>query len=189
MPDTGEAVRLLVYLSGNVRKGIDDTRSADAFWSEDDEERLRRGVSRVPLTLLNPARYPMRRADPRANFGCDLHLVRTSDAVVVDARAERGIGVGAEMMFARYAGTAVITVCPPNTFYRRDVVRGVDGEDLIDWVHPFVASLSDEVVDTVEEAAASLDRLATVGPMRRPRLPPVEDAIAYYLRTLEIDRG
>jgi hypothetical protein len=172
---------MLVYLSGNVRKGDADLRPPEAFWSPEDEARLVAGVTSTPLVLLNPARSRVDRADYRANFGCDLHLVRTSDAILVDARSERGIGVGGEMMFARYAGTPVITVCPPNTFYRRDVIPGVDGRDLRDWVHPFVAGLSDEVVSDLDAAVTALDRLARNGFPRR-NAPGLEEAIAYYHR-------
>lgn len=179
---------LLVYLSGNVRKGSEDTRPADAFWSEEDEQRIVAGVRSGDVVLLNPARSRVDRADHRANFGCDLHLVRTSDAVLVDARGERGIGVGAEMMFARYVGTPVISVCPPNTFYRRDLIRDVGGEDLHDWTHPFLAGLSDEVVADVDDAAACLDSLIRDGYPRRAEVG-VEAAVAYYHRTVAMLDG
>jgi hypothetical protein len=176
---------MLVYLSGNVRKGIEDSRPADAFWSDDDEDQLRQGVDAATLVLLNPARTRVQRADFHANFGCDLHLVRTSDAILVDARGERGIGVGAEMMFARYAGTPVICVCPPNSFYRRDLIRDVLGEDLVDWVHPFVAGLADHIVSDVDEAVGVLNELARQGRPRRTE-PGIEAAIAYFHRCDEL---
>lgn len=147
---------LRVYLSGSIKKGDDDRRSLDHFWSQANEEFIRRALSELRVEMLNPAKTAVRRSDYALNFGCDLHLVATSDVVLVDARTEKGIGVGAEMMFAAQCGIPVITWAPRNSHYRRDFVGNVFGEDLHDWTHPFIHGLSDYVVEGLGEAVKLL---------------------------------
>ncbi len=176
--------QLLVYLSGSIRKGSNDDRDSDNFWGDAEEKALLQPVRSAKITTLNPARSDLRRNDYYANFGCDLHLVAMSDAVVVDARTEKGVGVGAEMMFASQRGIPVITVAPKNTNYRRDFLPNVFGEDLHDWVHPFVFGLSSNIVDGFEQAGELLEELATARWQPDPT-PSMEDAMSYYLRVRE----
>lgn len=172
--------QLVVYLSGSIRKGRADTRDPVTFWGPDEEKALTSQVTCGDVLTLNPSRTVLRRSDYYANYGCDLYLVARSDVVVVDARTEKGIGVGAEMMFARQRKIPVITVAPPNTNYRRDLVPDVFGEDLRNWIHPFVYGLSDKIVDGFEAAGKLLDDLATGRWTPEPAAAP-EDAIDYYL--------
>jgi hypothetical protein len=158
---------LRIYLSGSIRKGDDDPRSDDHFWSEYDESFIRTNMGGVAVELLNPAKTSIRRADYALNFGCDVYLVSISDVVLVDARTEKGIGVGAEMMFAAHRGIPVISWAPPKSHYRREFVSNVLGEDLHDWTHPFVFGLSDYVVDDLAEAVRLIRRRVTEGRLER----------------------
>ncbi|MDQ1159581.1 hypothetical protein QE385_003978 [Sphingomonas sp. SORGH_AS 950] len=157
---------LRIYLSGSIRKGAQDPRSPDHFWSHDDEEAIRSGVG-SPVELLNPAKTDIRRQDFGLNFGCDLHLVSISDVMLVDARRAKGIGIGAEMMFAAQRGIPIITWAPWETHYRRSSVPDVFGEDLTDWIHPFVFGLSDHVVDELECAIDIIRGLARSEPISK----------------------
>lgn len=157
---------LRVYLSGSIRKGSDDTRSSDNFWTADDEALiLSKGGQRIEL--LNPAKTDIRRQDFGLNFGCDLYLVSISDIVLVDARKEKGIGIGAEMMFAVQRGIPVITWAPPETHYRRSEVPNVFGENLKDWTHPFIFGLSDYVVDSLADAIELIRKASPDRPLDR----------------------
>jgi hypothetical protein len=149
---------LRIYLSGSIRKGDGDSRPDRFFWSERDEAFISANVGAEKVELLNPAKASIQRTDFALNFGCDLYLVSISDVVLVDARTEKGIGVGAEMMFAVSRGIPVITWAPPNSHYRRDFVPNVFGEDLHDWTHPFVFGLSDYVVDSLADAVCLVRR-------------------------------
>jgi len=181
---------LFVYLSGSIKKGNADDRGDESFWNEDEERRIISGMTEIQVQTLNPAKSEIRRSDYLANFGCDLYLVSISDAVLVDARTRKGIGIGAEMMFARFEGIPVITICPPNSNYRRDFLPGVFGEDLSDWIHPFVAGLSDYIVNDVDEAIDLLNELWSSGRLVRRPSPDVYEAIAYYHREREaLERG
>ncbi len=88
-----------IYLSGSIRKGEEDSRSDDHFWTDFDVEVVRNGIE-ASVEILNPAMTKIDRNDTRLNFGCDLYLVSISDLILVDLRKKKGIGVGAELMFA-----------------------------------------------------------------------------------------
>jgi hypothetical protein len=72
-------------------------------------------------------------SDVLSNFGCDLYLVGCSDVILVDARTKKGIGIGAEMMFASVKRIPVITWAPRNSHYRKDFIPDVFGEDIVNW--------------------------------------------------------
>jgi hypothetical protein len=143
---------LRIYLSGSIRKGDADSRPEEQFWSEADERYIKANAGVREVELLNPAKTQLRRSDFGLNFGCDLFLVSISDVLLVDARTEKGIGVGAEMMFAAQNGIPVITLAPPESHYRRRFVPNVFGEDLHEWTHPFIFGLSDHIADNLASA-------------------------------------
>lgn len=183
-PALGRQRPLLLYLSGSVKKGKNDERDPGTFWTDEDERTLIGGIEGIRVQTLNPSKTQLQRSDYYANFGCDLHLVNVSDAVLVDARTKKGVGVGAEMMFAKFVGVPVITICPQGCAYRRALVPDVFGEDLHDWTHPFIYGLSDYIVDTLDDAIDLINCLGADGLSRRDRTD-VFDAIEYYNRARE----
>jgi hypothetical protein len=175
--------RLFVYLSGSVKKGSNDKKDDDSFWSDEEERRITLNIN-ADVQTLNPSRSRLKRNDYYANFGCDVHLVNISDVVLVDARTKKGIGIGAEMMFAKMKGIPVITICPRNSHYRRDFVPDVFGEDLVNWIHPFVFGLSDHIVASVDEAIELINSLWPDNLCRKSG-DDVHSAIDYYNRIRE----
>lgn len=143
--DLGRPVR--IYLCGSVKKGLLDNRSEEEFWDPAHEIAIAKALDR-PVELLNPSKTKIRRSNYFINFGCDIFLVQSSDLLFADLRSEKGIGVGAELMFARQAGIPVIAWLPPDSHYRRDLTD-VFGEDLHNWVHPFAYALSDYIEDSL----------------------------------------
>jgi hypothetical protein len=169
---------LRVYLCGSIKKGNDDKRSE--FWSLDDIIELQAAVAPYDLIVLNPGDRQDNLSDVKATFGRDLLQVFTSDAILVDARHKRGVGVGAEMLFAKTQGIPVITVAPRNSHYHRTNVT-LMGQFVEDWTHPFISELSDAVVESVSDAgrvAASLD-----GAQNGKGSEVFENAMRHYLRT------
>jgi hypothetical protein len=176
-----------VYLSGSVKKGDKDGRPDADFWSQRDEEKLANAINSPAVRTLNPSKSKIRRSDYFANFGCDLHLVNISNVVLVDVRAKRGIGIGAEMMFAQMSGIPVVSICPKNSAYRSDLVPNVFGEDLKDWIHPFVFGLSDYIVEDLDEAVNLINDLLDEGRLRRrsDEATRVTESLEYYSRVRE----
>ena len=171
-----------IYLSGSIKKGLSDPRPEEAFWSPDDEDKIRKIVGE-DVELLNPAKTDIRRNDFFLNYGCDLYLVESSDVILVDLRDERGIGVGAELMYARFHSIPVIGWLPENSNYRRDIVKGVFGEDLIDWTHPFAYGLCDYIASSLESACHTLLQLMDSGDLVKDEKKSPEQAKSRFLST------
>jgi hypothetical protein len=168
---------LRVYLCGSIKKGDDDKRSS--FWSEEDVSELARATRPRQLIVLNPGDRQDDLSDVRATFGRDLLQVFTADAIIVDARDKRGVGVGAEMLFARTHRIPVVTVAPRNSHYHRTDVT-IMGQFVAEWLHPFISELSDTVVESVYAAgiaAASFDNDSAHGPEK------LREAMLHYLNT------
>lgn len=186
MPGGPDGVRdLLVYLSCTIRKGPTDTREPEFFCGEEEIKRLLTPVTSASVTLLDPAKSGCRRNDIYANYGCDLHMIEISNVVVVDARKEKGVGVGAELMYACNCGKPVIAICPPESNYRRSLVEDVCGEDLRNWIHPFIQSLSSIVVDDFDAAGNTLEAMVS-GQLRLRPVPDPHNAVSHYLRAREV---
>jgi len=169
---------LRVYLCGSIQKGSDDKRSS--FWFDEDIRELREAADPVRFVLLNPAHRSDDLSDVRATFGRDLLQVFSSGVVIADARAKRGVGVGAELLFAKSHRIPVVAIVPPNSHYHRSDVT-LMGQFVKSWVHPFISELSDAVVATVADAAHAAIALANGGAIRGPEC--FHDAMVHYLKT------
>jgi hypothetical protein len=141
-----------IYLSGSLQKGSED-KTKKSVWTAADIEVLRGTLAtKFNLLLMNPASRSDDLSDQKSVLGRDLLQVYISDLILVDARDRKGIGIGAEMLFAKNYGIPVISVSPPNSQYRKKNMVYM-GQQLITWTHPFIEGLSDFVADSVHEAA------------------------------------
>lgn len=168
-----------IYLCGSVKKGNEDDRSPKHFWTEDDENTIRENLG-INIALLNPSKTDIDRSDYFLNFGCDLHLVQTSDLIFADLRNERGIGVGAELMYARQAQIPVISWLPHDSHYRRDL-SNVFGEDLKGWIHPFAFSLSDYIEESLIDICCRAELILSGGCPARCEQKSVATATKHFL--------
>ena len=171
---------MVIYVSGSLPKRSD---KPGAFsWTASELAALQQRLRPLRPTLLNPSSRMDDLGDAEAAFGRDVLQVRLSDAVVVDARAKRGIGVGAEMLFAKTLRIPLVSLCAPNSHYRRTDLTFL-GQALDEWTHPFVFALSDFVASDVDEAADWL-----LGHLHKPHAhikgpEVIDDAIAHYTRS------
>ena len=91
--------KVTLYLAGSIRKGHESVD--ELFWEEEHMNLLRESFGENEVCFLNPAERTDDLSDQRSVFGRDMLSVFCSDAVMVDGRGRRGLGVGAEMMWAR----------------------------------------------------------------------------------------
>jgi hypothetical protein len=181
----GEAEKMKsikVYLSGSIKKGPSDTEK-EFYWTDSDVDYITSNLDTYSVEILNPATAKVTRNDPFENFGCDAFLVKSSDFLIADMRERRGIGVGGEMVLAKLYGIPVVSICPRESHYRKSEVKDVCGEDLKDWTHPFVLSLSDAVVEDLPEAVLWIkDFLSKPKPVKGIEI--IEESIQHYKRAL-----
>lgn len=139
-----------IYLAGSIKKGHEN--SDELFWTPDDMALIRNSLPEYEVVFLNPAIRMDNMADPRSVFGRDMTQVFCSHLVFVDARGKRGLGVGAEIMWAKLNKIPVITWAPVDSHYKKEKAT-ILGIEVKPFIHPFVSELSDQIVDTLEEGA------------------------------------
>lgn len=141
---------IAIYLAGSIKKGHE--KADETFWTDEDMSLLRMSLNDYELSFLNPAFRADDLSDQKSVFGRDMVQVFSSNIVLVDVRNRRGLGVGAEMMWAKINKILVVSWAPRNSHYRKDQATILD-RPVQNFVHPFVEGLSDSVVTNLEEAA------------------------------------
>lgn len=174
--DLHSASKLAIYLAGSIKKGHEP--SSELFWTDVEMNTLKKALSDFEISFLNPAFRTDDLSIAQSVFGRDMLMVFSSDFVLVDLRQRRGIGVGAEMMWAKFNNIPLISYAPRDTHYRSSNATILE-TDVKDYVHPFIESLSDYVAHDLGEAADW---------MRQHRGPgkgvsSIHDAVAFYLKT------
>lgn len=172
--------KITIYLAGSIKK--EHEKTDDSFWSESDMLLLQTSLSHYEISFLNPAFRNDNLSDQRSVFGRDMLQVFCSDIIFVDARERRGLGVGAEMMWAKLNQLPVITLAPKESHYHKSttIVLGVPVKD---WVHPFVELLSDRIVENLPEAALWIERFLSDPSMKIKSREYIEAAMQHYLET------
>lgn len=168
---------IAIYLAGSIKKAHE--RSDDTYWGEADMQFLRNCLKDYEILFLNPAFRTDNLSDQRSVFGRDMLQVFSSDVVFVDARDRRGLGVGAEMMWAKYNNIPVVTLAPKDSHYNKSHTTLLD-IPVVDWVHPFVESLSDHIVENLSEGAEWIRKMAE-SPLPVKGIDYVKSAMKYYM--------
>lgn len=141
-----------IYLSGSIMKGKNDFPEK-TYWSERDIWTLKDELgSKFKVCILNPSERGDDLKDTRASFGRDLLQILISDVVIVDGRKKKGIGVGAEIAYAKLNGIPVFVVSPQKSHYIKTNFEYL-GQYVGDWIHPFIKELSDGVFSSIKSVA------------------------------------
>jgi hypothetical protein len=174
--------KVTMYLAGSIKKGDTDQKKT-SYWSDKDEQEIIKffGDS-FEVEILNPATFPIKRSDSFGNFGADMYLVNKSDFIFVDARDKKGIGIGAEMVVAKYYNIPVVCLCAYDSYYKMRFLPNVYGEDLHNWTHPFIVGLSDYVAATIEEAVAWMKEHIEK-PHSIKGINVIDESITYFINT------
>ncbi len=139
-----------IYLAGKVPKGEEIDNIVD--WRVE----YAKVLNSIPnSTILSPEDPSLDEAESLLVFGHDCFLVKQADAVLVNATMKLGVGTSQEMLIAKYFNKPVVTVLPKDTHHRRTNLHMHAGV-VADWIHPFLFSTSDIVVENVDLAAAWL---------------------------------
>ena len=108
-----------------------------------------------------------------------MYQIKFADFVVVDARERRGIGIGVEMLAAKYFETPLIVVLPNNSHYKSDNVT-YRGSTVKKYIHPHIYALADRIVDDFKDVGKALKEMyetkCTSGNMTK-----VDNAVQAYI--------
>ena len=83
-------------------------------------------------------------------------------------------------MYASFAKRPVIGWIPPNSYYRRDKVEDVFGEDLFDWTHPFAFGLCDIIADSLDQACNHINLMCLGEEFSKTTMKSPEKAIEAF---------
>ena len=165
-----------IYLAGSIKKGHEQTESV---WMDEHLTLIKENLKDFRVLFLNPAFRTDDLSDQRSVFGRDMVQVFCSDFVFVDARDRRGLGVGAEMMWAKFNNIPVVTWAPKNSHYNKNqtTILGVPVENFI---HPFVEALSDQLVEDPAEGARWMQEAILDPSFQVKGIKEIESAMHYY---------
>ncbi len=136
-----------VYLAGSVKKGDKDNRPI-LGWREKYKEKLNKVKG---LKFLDPSSMSEHAGDPFFIFGGDCSMIKNSDLILVCAENKLGIGTSQEILVAKYFKKPTISVVPKQSHHKRYNIS-FDGKLIKEWIHPFIFSTSDLIVEKVEDA-------------------------------------
>lgn len=139
-----------ICLIGSIPKG-DDHRKGWTDW----KTRFKEVLSKLDGVEFVDGDDWKDESQPQLTFGHDASMIKSSDLIIVDAEKEIGKGIGAgtaqEILIAKYFSRPVIAVIPKDTHHRRSNIV-FNGSLIEDWIHPFLLSTSDLVVERIEDA-------------------------------------
>lgn len=166
-----------IYLSGSIKKGHEN--SEETFWTDEDMATIRKSLSEYEMAFLNPAFRTDNLTDNHSVFGRDMTQVFCSHAVFVDARDRRGLGVGAEMMWAKIYNIPVVTWSPQDSHYNKTRTTILDTQ-IDNFIHPFVQELSDKIVATLEEGALWIKKILSDPSVEIKGIKHIHASMKYY---------
>lgn len=136
-----------VYLAGSIPKG-DKEKEKSTDWRKEFKEKL---SAIEGVEFLDPRDMTEFTEKPHITFGGDCMLIKKSDLIVVFAGEKLGTGTSQEMLIAKYLKKPVITILPKDTHHRRSNIV-FEGNLVKEWIHPFIFSTSDLIVERAEDA-------------------------------------
>ncbi len=143
-----------MYLAGSIQKGHE---KSELEWSQKEIEEILKSLPGWKVHLLNPAFRKDSMHDSLSIFGRDMIQVASADILFVDAREKRGLGVGAEMMWARFHKKYIISLAPLGSHYVK-AEGEILGTSVSPYIHPFVACLSDVIVENISEGCRYIEK-------------------------------
>jgi hypothetical protein len=148
-------------------------------WTDTERLMVADGAKPHQVDFLNPNDPVTDLNDHLALFGRDMFQIANSDAVIIDARERRGIGIGVELLAALHFGKFAIGVLPRNSYYRQDEVE-YRGGVAKNYVHPHFASLLTACVDDFAHAGRALRELSEKRDGDRIASSTLDQAITAY---------
>lgn len=144
-----------IYLAGSVPKGDKETEN-DTNWRKGYFEVISQQINDAKLLDAND--FFKLEGDSKALFGAECLHIKESDLVLVNAEEKLGAGTSMEFVIAKYFSKPVVTVLPKDSYHRRSNLTFEDRE-VKDWIHPFVDSFSDIIIENISEIDIAFEKI------------------------------
>jgi nucleoside 2-deoxyribosyltransferase len=151
---------MTIYLAGSVPKGSEEEK-AFVNWRVRYKEILEKFLE---AEFIFPDSGEMDENDFLLIVGKDSKSIKRSDLVIVNAEERLGVGTSHEMIIAKYFKKPVIAVLPKNSYHRRSNVTFRNKYFVEDWMHPFLHTFADFIVERVEDVEGIKDKLLSQTP-------------------------
>lgn len=132
------------------------------------------------IEIIDPNEYFALRGDNVALFGALCLQIKESNLVVVNAESKLGAGTSMEMVISKYLNKPVITVLPKESAHRKSNLTFA-GKEIKEWIHPFVESFSDIMVENISEFGDAVISLAEVSVKT---MSMIDDSMEYARKLL-----
>jgi nucleoside 2-deoxyribosyltransferase len=146
-----------IYLAGSVPKGAEEEKEF-VNW----RLRYKTVLEKIfAAEFIFPGAGDMDESDFLLIVGKDSRSIKHADLVIINAEERLGVGTAHEMIIAKYFKKPVVTVLPKNSYHRRANVTFQGKYHVEDWMHPFVHTFSDFIVETPAEIATIKNRISS----------------------------
>ncbi len=169
-----------VYLAGKVRKGAVEEAQQD--W----RDQYVAALKNKNVKFFTPECTTEDVSKSYDVFSRDVKIIAESNLVLVDGTREIGVGTAQEIMIAKVLNVPVIAVVPPDGKYRKKKCR-MNGVTYTNYVHPFLNSTTDLIVDSHKDAILQLGNIEALLKMLQPKDEDFIDASIQHFDTLGID--
>jgi len=172
--------RISLYLCGSIAKKHD---ISEYNWDDKTISELKTNISKhdsnIELLIVDPSVRSDKLSDAKSVFGRDLCAVSDVDIVLVDLRDKRGIGVGAELMFAKMKEKPTMTIgwLRENSNYDQKETK-VLGVTIKNWIHPFVEELVDYKLYSIQDIALTIANFSKLD-MKKSKTS-IQECIQHY---------
>ncbi len=144
-----------IYLAGSVPKGDEEEKTFDNW-----RHRYRAILEQIfDAEYIDPYDRDLDEKDFLLVLGKDCAEIQDSSLIVVNAEQKLGAGTAQELVIAKYFKKPVVTVLPKDTPHRRTNLL-FRGQRIDDWIHPFIFSFSDFIIEDITEIHSIKDKLS-----------------------------
>ena len=163
---------MTIYLAGSVPKGSEEEKTF-VNWRHQYIDVIKKFLD---AEFILPNSGDMDENDFLLIVGKDSRSIQRSDLVIVNAEERMGAGTSMEMVIAKHLKKPVVTVMPKNSYHRRSNMTFQGKFFVEDWMHPFVHTFSDYIVENVAEIEKIKDQIFS-SPIKDITI--IDQAIAY----------
>ena len=136
-----------IYLAGLVPKGDEDGKSF-SDWRVHFTSHLKKLIKADFIDPRDREEDDFDESDFEKVFALDCKRIKECDLLIVNGD-KLGVGGAQEILIAKYFKKPVILVLPKDTIHRRKDIS-FKGQLIGDWIHPFLYSTCDLLVDDVK---------------------------------------
>lgn len=149
-----------IYLAGSVPKGAEEEKQF-VNWRVDYKKILEQFLD---AEFIFPGVGDMDESDYLLIVGKDSRSIKYCDLVIVNAEEKLGVGTAHEMVIAKYFKKPVVVVLPKDSYHRKANLTFQGKYHVADWVHPFIHTFCDFIVESPTEIEKIKDKIFSILP-------------------------